>query len=362
MRKLFVVLIALAGASLQSASANTPLAGEDIVTNHEGVFNGENVTYTATLSEAVIKNEAGEPTAVLSSTAYVRTGAADAAARPVVFIWNGGPSAASVTLHMAGLGPKRLVIPADPETPIAPPFTYEDSPHALLDLADLVFVDPVETGFSRLLKEDERSYFYSTTGDAASVTDYIRQWLTENGRTQSPVYVLGTSYGSIRAPLVAGMLAKTDTPAAGLVIFSQAANLIEVVQRKHSIVGYAVNMPQIAAIAHYHGKTAYQNKTVFELIDDAYAYFMGDYLKALAAGRALSDKEKRKVARTLEKFTGIAADYYVEHDLRITKGEFRQLLFKDQGLVLTANDSRYALKPDAMVSNPPVQGAEAAHR
>ena len=191
MRKLFVVLIALAGASLQSASANTPLAGEDIVTNHEGVFNGENVTYTATLSEAVIKNEAGEPTAVLSSTAYVRTGAADAAARPVVFIWNGGPSAASVTLHMAGLGPKRLVIPADPETPIAPPFTYEDSPHALLDLADLVFVDPVETGFSRLLKEDERSYFYSTTGDAASVTDYIRQWLTENGRTQSPVPCAG---------------------------------------------------------------------------------------------------------------------------------------------------------------------------
>lgn len=355
---LLVVVIAIA----QPAAAGSPLGGQEIVTAHQGVFNDQTVNYTATLSEAAISNEDGEPVATISSTAYVSTDAAGAPSRPVIFIWNGGPSAASATLHMAGLGPKRLIVPTDTATLIEPPYEYADSPYALLDIADLVFVDPVETGFSRLLNEDERRYFYSTTGDAQSVADYIGQWLASNGRAGSPVYVLGTSYGSIRAPLVAGILAKTETPPAGVILFSQAANLIEVVQRKHSIVGYAVNMPQIAAIAHFHGKTSFQDRTVYELIDQAYAYFMGDYLKILAAGRAVSDKERRKVAKTLEKYTGLSAAYFLEHDLRITKSEFRQELFKEDGLILTANDARYALSPDAMVSNPPVQGAEDAHK
>lgn len=357
---LFALLFAIGAPA--SAAAQTPLDGAVVETLHEGVFNGAKVKYRAVVSETVLENDEGEPAVALSSTAYVRTNTRNKKKRPVIFIWNGGPSAASITLHMAGLGPKRLIAPTDVAAPIGPPYEIQDSPHALLDVADLVFVDPAETGLSRILPAGDRDYYYSTVGDAESVAAYIREWLSANDRGQSPVYVLGTSYGSIRAAMVTGILTDAGVTPAGTILFSQGVNLVESTQRKRSLVGYAVNMPQLAAIAHFHGKTAYQDKSVYDVIDDAYAYFMGDFLQAIAAGRSLPESARRAAAEKAAAFTGLPADYYLAHDLMVTKMQYRQELLKDHGLALASNDARYAFAPDAGASgDPAVQGAGDAH-
>ncbi len=359
---LFGFFLAFCLAPFASAET-TPLNGAAYVTKHQGVFNDVKVDYTATLAEIALTNDEGAPTASISSTAYVRTNVRNSKRRPVLFIWNGGPTAASMTLHMAGLGPKRLVAPLDPKTPIEPPFEVRDSAHALLDVADLVFVDPVETGLSRILPAGERAYFYSAEGDAESVAQYITKWLAAQKRPAAPAFVLGTSYGSIRAAMVAGALSESDTPLAGAILFSQGANLVETTQRKHNLVGYAVNMSQLAAIAHYHGRTAYQDLSVYDAMSAAYGYFMSDYLALLAAGRNVTDEQRRDAAQKLAAFTGISADYYLQHDLRIDKGTFRRELLKAEGLVLASNDARYVSPAGAQApGDPAVQGVADAHR
>lgn len=341
----------------------TPLNGEMIATTHRDVFNGVETTYRAIVDEIIITDGQDEAVATISSTAYVRENVRNRKKRPVVFIWNGGPSAASITFHMAGLGPKRLVVPDDVAAPVEPPYEIEDNAQTILDVADLVFVDPVETGLSRILPAGDRNYFYSARGDAESVAQYVEKWLEKNDRALSPTYVLGTSYGSIRAPLVAGVLARTDNPLKGVILISQGVNLVETTQRKRSLVGYASNLPQLAAIAHYHGMTEYQDMSVYDLIDLVYDYSFDTYLPALAAGRFLSEERKQNVAEQLSAFTGLNEEFITGTDLRFSKGDFRHQLLHEKNLVLASNDARYVISRDIEnpVGNPPVQGAEAVH-
>lgn len=337
--------------------------GQDFESRHSGTFGGEKVDYLARFEGLPIRNEAGEEIARIHATSYVRENVSEAAERPVIFIWNGGPSAASQPLHMAGFGPRRLVVPLDVGAPIEAPFEAADNPHTVLDVADLVFVDPVETGFSRILPAGDPAWFYSADGDAQSVAQFIRNWLTVHGRPKSPAFVMGTSYGTIRAALVAGILAGTDTPLEGAFLFSQGVNLIETTQRNRNLVGYATNLSQEAAIAWFHGRTAFQHRPVAEVIDAAQEFAMGDYLVALGKGRQLPDAERQAIAERLADFTGIPAGYYVEHSLRIKKTQFRRELLKDRGLVLGAADARYTAAADAKQGPAsPTQGVGEVHR
>ncbi len=346
------LVVALLASVLMACEVSSPPAqqlsfsGQSFATKHSGTFNGTPVNYIATLDETVITNEDGQDTASIFATSYVRQDVADPASRPVIFIWNGGPSAASQTLHIAGFGPRRLIVPLDVNAPIAAPYKTTDNRHTVLDVADLVFVDPVETGFSRILPDVDRGYFYSADGDAESIAQFIQKWLIKNGRENSPRFVMGTSYGSIRAALVAGVLAETPTPLDGAILFSQGLNLVETTQRKNNLVGFACNMPQIAAIAWYHGKTAMQDKPVADVIDEMYDFAMGDYLVALAKGRYLPDPDRQVIAERLAGLTGISVDYYLANDLIIKKPTFRRELLKDQGLVLGSGDARYAAAVD----------------
>jgi len=326
------------------------------VTSHAGLFNGKKVEYTARLAETVVSTDEGDATASIYSTDYIAN-VANEADRPIIFMWNGGPIAASQMLHMAGFGPKRLIAPSDVDPLIEPPFAVKDNVHTLLDIADLVFVDPAGTGFSRVLSSQSKDYFYSTKGDAESIAQFIRNWLATNGRKSSPVFIAGTSYGSIRAAAVAGLLAETDTQLEGAILFSQGVNLVETTQRHHNLVGYASNMSQLAAIAWFHGRTAYQDKSVFEHLDEANAFAMSDYLVAIAKGRDISDQELRRVAKRLAAFTGMDASYYIEHTLLVTKPQFRRDFMKKENMILAAGDARYAFPADAEASsNPTVQG------
>lgn len=328
------------------AEENNPYGGNEFVTEHGGVFNGNAVHYTASFSETIVRNDDGAPIARFYSTDYVADNTASSEQRPIIFIWNGGPSAASATLHMAGFGPKRLVNNISDDDSANTPFKVAENTHTLLDIADLVFVDPAETGYSRILPDGDENYFYSVEGDAESVARFIETWLSEHGRTESPIFIMGTSYGSIRAAVVARYLAATKTPLTGVILFSQGVNLVETTQRANSLVGYASNISQLAAIAWFHGMGEHQDGTVYEALDKAHTFAMNEYLIAIAKGRDIPAKELNRVARRLSGFIGIDQNYLKSKMLLINKGEFRRELLKDKGLALLANDARQTFSPD----------------
>ena len=338
-------------------------SGRSFVTAHTGTFNGAEVDYTASFDEVVLTGEDGLRTGSVFATSYVRANIPDPASRPVIFVWNGGPGAASETLHVAGFGPRRLVAPLDVTAPVGPPYETADNPHTVLDVADLVFVDPVETGFSRILPDGDRNYFYSASGDAESVAQFIRKWLRKRNREDSPKYVLGSSYGSIRAALVAGLLAGSATPLDGVILFSQGVNLVETTQRNNNLIGFAVNMPQIAATAWFHGRTSRQDLPVADLIGETYDFAMSEYLVALAKGSQLTEAESEAIANRLEELTGISAGYYIENRLIIDKQTFGLELLRDEGRVVGQGDARYAAAaddPDGPAS--PTRGVAAVFR
>jgi carboxypeptidase C (cathepsin A) len=314
-------------------------SGGPFVTKHSGVFGGRTVDYVATVGETVITDEKSRPTIRFVTTSHVAIGT-DPRTRPVLFLFNGGPSACSSFLHILALGPKRLVVSQDPATPEVPTRTTSNL-HTILDVADLVFVDPAETGFSRILAAGSRDDFYSVNGDAQSVSDFVVAWVRANGRETSPKYVLGESYGTIRAAVMAGQLAEA-MPLDGVFLLSQAVNMIETSQRAKNALAYATNLPALAAVAAYHGRAGGRpGRTPAAIVDDAYAFGMGEYLQALVRGNDLPASRRRGIAATLERLTGISAEYYLAHDLAITKIEFTQELLKDRGQFMSMYDARY---------------------
>ena len=309
-------------------------------TRHSGTFNGQKLNYVATVGETIVTDKDGVPTISFVTTAYVREGMKNQAARPVIFLFNGGPSSSSSWLHMGAFGPKRITVPQDVGAPVPTPYTLQENPYTVLDVADLVFVDPAETGFSRVLPGGKRAEFYTADGDAKSVARFVEAWIKANGREASPKFVLGESYGTIRAALMAGELAKT-MPLDGVVLMGQATNMIETSQRASNVMAYAANLPALAAIAAYHGRADLGGKSMAAFIDEAYAYGMGEYLSALAKGADLPQSDREAIAGRLQQMTGISADYYLAHRLVITKVDFVTELLKDKGLMLGTYDARY---------------------
>jgi carboxypeptidase C (cathepsin A) len=311
-------------------------------TEHAGTFKGVKVRYTATVGELILQDDAGAPSVSMFSTSYVRKGVKkqELQRRPVLFLFNGGPGAASMWLHVGAFGPKRVKLPQDVAADVQPPFELIDNSYALFDVADVVFIDPPETGYSRLLTGVDPKSFRSAAGDAKAIAQFIAKWSETNGRESSPKYVLGESYGTIRATLVAEELS-TKQPLAGVILLGQAVNMVETVQRAGNIVGYAVNLPALTSIAAYHGRIDIAGRSQQALIDETYDFAMTDYLTALAQGGHLSQSRREQIAARLASLTGISADYYLANGLVISKEKFRTELLKDKGLIVGMYDARY---------------------
>lgn len=336
-RRDLLVASAVLGATPALAQAD-PGSFRTVSSRRSGVFGGKPVEYVATVGETLILDEKQQPTVRFVSTSYVATGGS-CASRPVLFAFNGGPSVASAMLHMLALGPKRAMLGQDPSAPETPT-QIADNPSTVLDVADLVFIDPAETGFSRVLPAGRRQELYSVNGDARSVADFIIAWSKANGREASPKYVIGESYGTIRAAVMAGQLADV-MPLAGVYLFGQAINMIETSQRAKNAVSYATNLPALAAIAAYHGRARGHARSEEAIVDAAYQFGMSDYLQALVAGYDLPERQRRRIATKLEQLTGIGAEYYLAHDLAITKVQFARELLKDRGRQLAIYDARF---------------------
>jgi carboxypeptidase C (cathepsin A) len=212
-----------------------------------------------------------------------------------------------------------------------------------LDVADLVFIDPASTGYSRVLPGTVPQAYFSVAADGQQVTAFISNWLTQHGRLSSPAYLLGESYGTIRAVEVAAQLAELPQPILldGVVLMGQAINIIEYRQRPQNIVSFVVSLPTLAALAWYHQKVDRKGKTFEQFVNEAWRFAQTDYLTALFQGRALDPGERDRIARRLEEYSGIPAAFYREHSLRISKEQYRGELLKDRGLLLGRNDGRY---------------------
>jgi len=329
-------LTALAAAP--AASVSTPVEHPAMVTHHEGVFGGVRLRYTATVEGLDLA--VGRSGARIVSFAYTRDGA-DPASRPVIFMFNGGPISPSLYAHM-GLGPKRVAFPDDIHAPEAS-YRLVDNAYSPLDAADLVFFDPAATGFSRVKPGTDPKVFYSVKGDAEELAAFVRGWMQAHGRS-GPVYLFGESYGTNRVAETAGVLAEGPEPfkLGGAFLYGQAVNIIEYAQRPANVVSYVASLPTLAAIAWYHDRAERKGRTFAQFTADARAFAKGPYLTALYQGSDLPQAERRPIAEQLQAFTGISADWYLAHDLKITKEQDRVELLRDQNLLLGRSDARYA--------------------
>jgi carboxypeptidase C (cathepsin A) len=291
------------------------------VTKHRGVFNGQALRYTATVTETFLDDAAGKPSAAATTIAYVRDGVKARAKRPVMFLFNGGPGASSSPLHMSALGPYR-------RTPGAPGDRngggWVENSASPLDAVDLVFIDPVGTGFSRPFPGADPKAFYSTSGDAQAVAAVIRAWLKANGREASPRYLAGESYGTTRAATIVS-LAK-DLPFDGVLLVAMVGDT------PGREMPYVASLPTMAAGAWHHRKIDRAGRTVDEVFAEAVQFARTDYVSALIQGGGLPAAERRRIAERMSALVGLPADLIEEKNLRLSKNDWMFNVLKDQGL------------------------------
>jgi len=348
---LTATLLALAsGAFGQEEPAAEPAPGSvpvtgiawPVVTHHAGKFNGQQLSYTATVGANDVDDAAGNPGARIVSIDYVVDPQPDSPPRPVMFVWNGGPISPSVYLHMGAFGPKRVSFPDDPAADAASS-PLMDNPYSILDVTDLVYFDPAGTGFSRALGDKPLSDYFGIVADGQQTAAFIAAWLKANDRLESPVYIFGESYGTNRAVETAGQLAQLPEPVLldGVVLFGQAVNIIEYAQRPLNIISYVVSLPTLAAIGWYHRRAETNGASLEDFVAAAWAYARDDYLDALFQGNALPDERLQQVAGQLQRFSGLRAEVFIANRLRVSKELYRVELFREEGLVLGRSDARY---------------------
>jgi carboxypeptidase C (cathepsin A) len=336
-----VPLFAQTRPSTRAAATSQP-SGEDhiSVTEHEIQLHGQPLKYEATAGMITTHDDAGKPRANFFFVAYrlLTDPAQDVTKRPIAFVFNGGPGAASVFLHLGTVGPMRVDL--SPEgVPGPPPHPIVENQETWLDATDLVFIDPVGTGFSRAVEGVSTKEFYGVDQDIASVADFIRLYLTKYERWASPKFLAGESYGTTRAAGLSLYLADHGIDLNGIVLISTVLNFQAIEPSDGNDLPFALFLPSYTAIAGYHnrlppGQTPEQARAAAE------KWATGDYLADLAKGKRLTSDEQNAVAKQLAQFTGLPQDFILKSHLRISPEAFRKHLLNDQSKILGRYDAR----------------------
>ena len=312
------------------------------VSHHSGRFGAETVAYTATAGETHLLDDKGEPKASFFTFAYVKDQVKDPATRPVTFVWNGGPGSSSVWLHMGSIGPRRVVVPSDAKDDGPPPYRFEDNLASPLDATDLVFVDPVGTGWSRALGKHENKEFWGLYEDADSIVELIRTWVTQNKRWASPKYLLGESFGTTRAGAVAGRLeGEAALSLNGVILVSQCLDYQGSTPEHDNLIAYVTYLPTMAATAWYHGKVKDRPADLRAFLAEARAFAVDEYAPALFKGNRLDPAAHARIRQRLAHFTGLSEDYLEQADLRPLAGRFLKELLRAEGKTVGRLDGRY---------------------
>ena len=313
------------------------------VTHHSGKFNGQTVKYTATATDTHLKNDKGKAVASIFSIAYVRDGVKDASKRPITFLFNGGPGSASLWLHMGAFGPKRVDVPSDATNAGAAPYKVVDNHRSLLDVTDLVFIDPVGTGYSRVIGKGKGKDFWGLNEDAKSVAKFIQLYITKHRRWNSPKYVGGESYGTTRTAALVKELQQGYNSMAlnGVILISSILDFQTVDGGEANDDPYVNFLPTFAAVAWYHDKVDKTGRTLESFVSEARKFAMNEYSSALRKGNRMTEAEKKDVTAKLSLYTGLSKKYLKEARLRVNEFRFMKQLLRDQGKVVGRLDGRY---------------------
>lgn len=320
-------------------------APQEFVTEHSGTFNNKELRYRVRAGETYLRDKKGKPSATFFSFDYVAIN--DGKNRPVTFVWNGGPGSASLWLHMGTFGPKRVVVPSNAAHAGSPPYPLVDSTETILDVTDLVFIDPVGTGFSRALGEHDGKEFWGLNEDAESIAAFIRRWLSDNKRWNSAKFLLGESYGTTRAALIADILENDhDVALNGLVFISQALDYAgSTPYVADNLISHITYVPTMAATAYYHQRVDADGASLEEWVQSAREFAVDELLPALFKGNTLDSQTRDKVRDKLAKLTGLTPAYVERANLRVRGNRFAKELLRDEGKIVGSLDARYQGDP-----------------
>ena len=285
------------------------------------------------------------PTARMFYVAYFRKDA-NPDQRPITFLYNGGPGASTVWLHMGSFGPKHVVTEADTHLPAAP-YKLVDNAESLLDVSDLVFVDMPGTGFGRLTGKDPEKAFWGIDQDGHAFGRFIQRFLSQYNRWNSPKYIFGESYGTTRSAVLSNILENEENiDLNGVILLSQIFNFTTDIDAAHGNPGidltYELALPTYAATARYHHRIQPEPAALDPFLKEVEQFAMGPYAEALAKGTDLSQAEKQSIAEKLHQYTGLPVDYLMRGNLRISGGQFEKQLQDESGMTTGRLDTRFS--------------------
>ena len=325
------------GETKEPAHKGPPPEEKTSVTHHSARIGGQEINYTATAANYVIKSEDGTPKASFFFVAYTKEGVPDAAKRPISFVYNGGPGSASLFTHM-GLGPKRIVLTDDGHGMPAP-YSVTDNESSFLDASDLVFVDAVSTGYSRPVPGENPAQFYGTVQDATWFADFVYQYLTRTGRWASPKFLIGESYGTTRSAQMSSILQnRHQIYLNGIVLVSSVA-----FGNWGSDDRYKFFLPTQTTSAWFHHLLPpdLQKENIEAVAQAARQFAHGEYAAALEKGDQLSPAEYHKVVQDLAHFTGLSTKFIEEANLRVSPQRWFKELLRDKRLTVGRLDARF---------------------
>ncbi len=322
-----------------------------IVTRHSIEINGQPLRYKVTTGMMPIPGDEGQTEAHIFFMAYTKdndapgqdassSAPAEAVSRPLMFSFNGGPGSSSVWLHLGALGPRRVALLDDGNLP-PPPYTMVDNPQTWLDKTDLVFIDPVGTGFSRALTPELGKKFWGMEGDIASVGEFIRLYLTRYERWTSPLYLVGESYGTTRAAGLSEHLIDRGIALNGIVLVSSVLNFQTLLFDTGNDLPYILFLPTYTAAAWFHNKLAADLQTDLRAtLKQAESWAMSEYALALAKGAAITKEERQQILTQLARYTGLSERFADDNNLRVEIHRFCKELLRDRKRTVGRLDSR----------------------
>ena len=318
-----------------------PAAEKTSVTHHTAHIAGQTISYTATAGTLLLRRDDDKPRASVFYIAYTRDGVTDKGKRPITYTFNGGPGSSSVWLHMGAIGPKRVVLKDDGQLPPAP-FQMSDNENSILDITDLVFIDPISTGFSRPAPGEDPKQFHGVQGDLQSVGDFIRLWTTRNGRWGSPKFLAGESYGTTRAAGLSQYLLETyGIYLNGITLISSILNFGTVEFDRGNDLPFITFLPSYTAVAWYHKKlSADLQADRSKAIAEAKHFAETEYTLALMQGDNLEAADRAHISQEVARLTGLTADYVERTNLRIDMGRFAKELLRAEHLTVGRYDGR----------------------
>ena len=319
------------------AVENATLPRAPTVTHQQIILGGQPLKYNVTAGILPVYDDKGNETARMFYLAYVKDGLKNTESRPVSFFFNGGPGTPSQMVNILAFGPKTVPL-GNNSTPIGPPYKLEDNPDTLLNVTDLVFMDPVGTGYSNAIPPSDNKKFWTVDTDIGSMSEFVRVYLRRANRTDSPVFIGGESYGGMRAEGMALKLQSLGIYPLGIVLISPAIALD--ISSTGDFSGDVNSLPAIAATSWYQKKSGARllNKTLDEVLQEVRIWAQNDYMHILWHGNNLTIEERDAVVKRLAEYTGLPEDYIRSNNLRVNG--FFSKLFEGQRIWISHYDGR----------------------